>query len=95
MNGMKNQPEGLISVLLDLKSEFGDRDDAAMDLGSYDEPEAEDALIKIVLNHTEDEDLVDSAGESLKEIWQRKGQIKKDLIEKMHPAAKKFFNLET
>jgi hypothetical protein len=89
---MKNLSEGLISVLLDTTAQFADRDDAAMDLGSFDEPEVENALLKIILNHNEDEVLVDSAGESLKEIWQRKGQIKEDLVKKMHPAARSYFD---
>lgn len=40
-----SQPQGLISVLLDENAEYGDRDDAAMDLGAFDEPQAEDGLI--------------------------------------------------
>ena len=39
------QPQGLIEVLLDVTAAEADRDDAAMDLAAYDEPEVEDALI--------------------------------------------------
>ena len=37
-NVMK-QPQGLIEVLLDVTASEADRDDAAMDLAAYDEPE--------------------------------------------------------
>ena len=45
-NVMK-QPQGLIEVLLDVTASEADRDDAAMDLAAYDEPEVEDALIQV------------------------------------------------
>jgi hypothetical protein len=86
------QPEGLISVLLNTEAEFGDRDDAAMDLGEFDEPAAEEALLKVVLLHTEDEGIADSAGESLWQIWSRKGKRDTNLIALMHPSARKFFD---
>jgi hypothetical protein len=85
------QPEGLISVLLDTNAEFGDRDDAAMDLGEYDEPAAEEALLKVVLSQVEDDDIADTAGESLWQIWTRKGKVDSRLVARMHPAARKFF----
>ena len=39
------QPQGLIEALLDVTAAEADRDDAAMDLAAYDEPEVEDTLI--------------------------------------------------
>ena len=39
------QPQGRIEVLLNIVAAEADRDDAAMDLAAYDEPEVEDALI--------------------------------------------------
>ncbi len=33
------QPQGLIEILLDVTASEADRDDAAMDLAVYDEPE--------------------------------------------------------
>ena len=86
------QPEGLISVLLNMEAEFGDRDDAAMDLGEFDEPAVEEALLQVVLSHTEDEGIADRAGESLWQIWSRKGKSDPDIIARMHPAARKFFD---
>lgn len=85
------QLAGLISVLLNKHAEHGDRDDAAMDLGAYDEVEAEQALISVVIDLNEDDDIADSAGQSLLEIWKRENKIDLEVISKMHPAAKKFF----
>jgi hypothetical protein len=86
-----DQPKGLIDVLLDQSAPLGDRDDAAMDLHVYDEPEVEEALLSVVLNHTEEEMLADSAGESLGEIWRRKGKYDLNLVAKMHVAAQVYF----
>ena len=66
------QPDGLVSVLKNKSAEYGDRDDAAMDLGSYDGPEVESALLNVLLDETEDEGLVETAAESLSEVWTRK-----------------------
>lgn len=85
------QPTGLISALLDRRAEHGDRDDAAMDLGAYDEPEVEQALITIVTDLNEDEGIADAAAESLSEIWNRKDTSRPELVSKMHPAAKIYF----
>lgn len=86
------QPEGLISLLLDKKAEFGDRDDAAMDLGEFDDTAAEEALTTVVQDSTEDGDIADRAGESLSEIWKRKSKWDSSLVPRMHPEARKFFN---
>ena len=68
---MTKQPEGLLSVLLDLKAPVGDRDDAAMDLSAFDE--ALPALITIASREGEDPMVVESCGESIGEIWGRTG----------------------
>ena len=95
MNNGGQQPSGLISVLLDQSAEFGARDDAAMDLGAYDGSEVEEALLKVVLDHLENDDLVDSAVESLAEVWLRSGYENPDLVEKMHPVARRLLESET
>jgi len=69
------QPQGLISVLLNSNAEYGDRDDAAMDLGSFDDPQAEDALLKVALDSSTDPDLADRCRESLMEIQRRKNNV--------------------
>ena len=92
MMRMTKQPEGLIELLLDKKAEFGDRDDAAIDLGEFDDPTAEDALTRIVQDMSEDGDIADRAGESLAEIWKRKSKWDSALVSRMHPESRKYFN---
>ena len=91
MKQSSKQPEGLISVLLDSTAEFGDRHDAAMDLAAYDEPAAEEALLRIALDMSSDNELADEAGHSLWETWRRKKKHDADLVARMHPEARKFF----
>ena len=86
------QPAGLISVLLDSAAEFGDRHDAAMDLAEYDDPAAEQALLRIALDATADGDLADESGHSLSQIWRRAGKHDASLVAQMHPEARKFFS---
>ncbi len=74
------QPAGLISVLLDENATISERDDAAMDLSSYDEPEAEAALISVATDPDVDEIVAWSVGESLAEIWCRKGRMDRTAI---------------
>ncbi|NNE47284.1 MAG: hypothetical protein HKN37_11555 [Rhodothermales bacterium] len=93
MRDETQQPSGLISVLLDQSAEFGDRDDAAMDLASYDDPVVAKALLRIVLDHSENEDLIDSAGESLAAVWSRSAREDSVLLKRMHPA-RQFFARE-
>ena len=85
------QPAGLISVLLDRSVPFGDRDDAAMDLAAYDTPEAENALVSVILDRTEDDDLVDRAAESLAEIWARTRRFDRDVFARLPDAAAPVF----
>ena len=65
-----------------------DWDDAARDLGRYDEPEAEEALIKKATDLSIDDDLADVCGESLAEIWCRRGVIDQEILARLHPVAR-------
>jgi hypothetical protein len=85
------QPAGLLGVLADRTAEFGDRHDAAMDLGAFDEPEVEVALLAVASDLSEDPDIADAVGESLHEVWHRKGKSEPRLVATMHPQARKFF----
>lgn len=91
MRSTSRQPTGLISVLLDRTLARGDRVDAALDLGTFDEPEAEAALVEIALAHEEDPDIADEVGHSLWEIWKRKGKYDGFVVSRLHPEARKFF----
>ena len=70
-NFMK-QPQGLIEVLLGVTASEAERDDAAMDLAAYDEPEVEEALIRVGADSSTPNPVAASCGESLAEIWLRK-----------------------
>jgi hypothetical protein len=65
------QPEGLIGVLLKTDAEFGDRDDAALGLGEFDEPEAKEALLTVAEDPATDPVLAEPCAESPGEIWAR------------------------
>jgi len=81
------EPAGLISLLLDRYAPFGDRHDAAMDLGAFETPESENALISIVLDRPEDDDLVETAAESLAEIWAQTRRFDRDVLARLPDAA--------
>ena len=72
------QPGGLISVLLDPAARADERDDAAIDLGGFDSPEAEAALLKCLADHPGHEVVRASCGASLAEIWCRRGSLARD-----------------
>lgn len=72
---MMKQPQGLIEVLLDASASEADRDDAAMDLAAYDEPEVEDALIHVGTDPSTPGSVAASCGESLAEICIRQKKL--------------------
>lgn len=77
------QPIGLISVLVDATARDDERDDAAMGLRGYDEPEAEEALAKVSIEGEAPDIVLASCGESLAEIWCRKGKINMEILERL------------
>ena len=83
---MNEQPRGLIQVLLDERAEYGDRHDAAMDLGAFDSAEIEEALARIACDGLADDDLADACGESLAEVWCRNGSITQVVLIRLTPA---------
>jgi hypothetical protein len=82
------QPAGLIGVLLSRDARLDDRDDAAMDLAGFDEPEALNALIAIASAAEEDPLLLDSCGESIAEIWARRGAVDPEVIARVRAEAR-------
>jgi len=72
---MIKQPQGLIEVLLDVTASEAERDDAAMDLAAYDDPEVEEALVRVGADASTSPIVAASCGESLAEIWLRKKQL--------------------
>jgi hypothetical protein len=78
-NVMK-QPQGLIDLLLDVTAAEADRDDAAMDLAAYDEPEVEDALLHVDADASTPNSVAASCGASLAESWIRKKTVNLDAL---------------
>lgn len=70
---MTKQPAGLLSVLLDPGARSDERDDAALDLGDYDDPLVEAALFVVALKPDTPDVVVASCGESLGRLWARRG----------------------
>jgi len=85
---VNRQPAGLISLLLDKTAEFGDRDDAAMDLGSFDQPAVVSVLATVASDPSEDDDIVARSGESLAKLWAERGSVDEGLFDRLRPAAK-------
>ncbi|MEU1439301.1 hypothetical protein ABZ438_35275 [Streptomyces sp. NPDC005786] len=78
----------LIRVLLNLDARFDERDDAAMDLESYDGSNVIFALAKIASDSEEDSGLVESAAESLGGVMARTGFRDERIIEGLTPDAR-------
>lgn len=60
-----------MSVLGNRAAPFGDRHDAAMDLGRFSDAEVLACLEAVMVDPSEDADLVDVCRESIEEIRQR------------------------
>jgi hypothetical protein len=82
------QPQGLILVLLDSNAEYGDRDDAAMDLANFDGDEVESALAQVACDAASDPELADTCGESLAEFWARRGLVNGEILRALPPASR-------
>jgi hypothetical protein len=81
-----NVPYSYVDKLLDRSLGWAIRDDYAVFMIDYDEPEV-DALFRVASDPTEDDDMAESCGESVAEIWCRKGTLKIDCIRQLKPAA--------
>ena len=77
------QPAGLIAVLRDASPGNNDRDDAAMDLSQFDEPEVRTLLAEVATDPATDPELADTAADSLAEIWCRTGVFDRDVYQRL------------
>lgn len=66
---------GLVSVLHDHTARMDERDDAAMDLGTSDDPLALQALLETARDSTDHSMVLGSCGESISEITTRTGVL--------------------
>ena len=82
-----NVPYSYVDKLLDRSGGWAIRDDYATFMIDYDEPEVEEALFRVASDPTEEDDMAESCGEAVAEIWCRKGTLKIDALRKLNPAA--------
>lgn len=85
---MIDKIDGLIEVLLDNTAREDERDDAAMDLGRFNDERAFQALLKIATNANENEIILDSCGESIAEILIMRKEFRTEVIETLAPIAR-------
>jgi hypothetical protein len=82
----------MVQYLLNKSNDLGGRDDCAMDLYVSDLPEVEAALVTVASDPSEEEIVVDSAGESLAQIYKRQNRaVPGEVLSALQPSAKKFF----
>lgn len=70
----------LVQLLLDRSATIDARDDAAIDLGAADDPQAIDALLRVGSDPEENELIASSCGESLAHIASRNGEHAKQWL---------------
>lgn len=85
--------ENLIRILQDKSIDLRVRDDAAMDLGAYDESQVLEALVQTATDLKENDMILDSCGTSIMEIWGRRGYYNPVVFDKFAPAAKSACNV--
>ena len=86
---MSDKVDLLIDILFDPTARIDEKDDAAMDLGEYDDDKALKALIKAAQDPETDEYCVlDSCGESIASIWVRRNFFSKEIFNSLRKLAK-------
>ncbi|NJM35023.1 MAG: hypothetical protein HC850_10305 [Rhodomicrobium sp.] len=84
----KNIIHGLIKILNDVEADWADRDDAATELGNYDDFDGLNALIKVGSRKKEDDTLKETCGESIAQIWLRQKTIDIDALQSLDSITK-------
>ena len=80
--------DSLTKILLDPNATEADRDDAAMDLGRYNDDRALNTLLLSVSNPREAACVVSSCGESIGEIWVARNKFDVAAYHTLPPMAK-------
>lgn len=75
-------------MIRDPSATWAERDDAVIDLGTYEEPEVMATLISVASDVDEDEMIVASAGESIAEVWERQERFDADVLARVLPVAR-------
>jgi hypothetical protein len=86
---MKDQVQLLIDVLLDKTAREDERGDAAIDLRTYKDVRALEALTKIASDPNEDDVIVDNCAESVGEICVAMNIFDENSFRRMIPFAQK------
>ena len=79
----------LVEILLDPTARIDERDDAAIDLGKYDDDRALNALLSVVLDPKGEPSILDVSAESIAEIWVKRNYLDVNLYNKMIPVARR------
>ncbi len=85
---MPDRVDLLVDILFDNTAREDERHDAAMDLGSFNDNRALNALVIIASNPNEDNIILDACGESIAEILVKQNEFRKDIIDKLAPVAR-------
>ena len=83
-----NNIDGLIEVLLDPNARADERDDAASELGEADSDRGLEVLVKVGSDATADETVLASCGESIGQIWVRRGLRDRESWDALQPATR-------
>jgi hypothetical protein len=75
--------------LLDRKARIDERDDAAIDIGDFDDKRALQTLIIVASDVSESEIVLASCGESIGSIWKNQAIWGDDQLEEMTSIAKR------
>lgn len=86
---MTDRIDLLTEILNDVTAREDERDDAAMDLGDYDDGRALSALLEFISNPKNDEMILDSCYDSIAQILTRRTAFDLNLYQKLDPPTQK------
>ncbi len=82
-----DQIDYLIELLFDASARIDERDDAAMDLGDFDDDRALNALIAYATNENNEDFMMEACGESIARVLVHRDQFDINILNKLHPQA--------
>lgn len=88
MRNHQSDVERLVKILLDKDALIEDRDDAAMDLGAFNDDKALNALIQVGTDETEHDIILWSCGASISDIWLKRGSYNRIVLDSLSKKAR-------
>lgn len=85
---MPDRVNFLIKILFDATAREDERHDAIMDMSDYNDDRVLNALLLIGSDSNEDDVILDSAGESIAQIWFKRNKFDITAYNKLDPRAK-------